>query len=235
MAIFNGLNNGAVSRLKKSWAVRIVVLSITFLSVCELVLSTFVCLLPSFRNCRTGQKRSTTNSQTSCRPLITSATTAKLSRSFATPASPLSRISVRLSRALSLIPPLPPRTTHTLSKLTHALSALLMRDITFAHENPSQVNSLWNFQKLEILGKQILDLRHFQKTPFQHLVEVCRFACMGTRDFLLTFWFQVDEVIHSYFRDLKVVTKVLLAPEFCFVTLTNLATSCLLETGRGIV
>ncbi len=45
-----------------------------------------------------------------------------------------------------------------------------------------------NFQKVEILGRQILEVKHFQNLSFSNLAEV-------------------DDTIQSYFRDLKIVTK----------------------------
>lgn len=47
---------------------------------------------------------------------------------------------------------------------------------------------LLNFNKIEILGRQILEVKHFQSLPFTQLVEV-------------------DDVVQSYFRDLQIVSK----------------------------
>jgi hypothetical protein len=71
--------------------------------------------------------------------------------------------------------------------------ALILRDITFAHENPSEVSvaglpPLVNFQKIDVLGKQLLDVKYHQSIPFQNLTEV-------------------PEPIQAFFSELKIITK----------------------------
>jgi len=85
-------------------------------------------------------------------------------------------------------------------KATFPYLPLYLRDITFAHENPNNVMvaastanaslpvQLLNFQKLELLGRLIIEIKQFQTGNFQQLVEV-------------------DEVIQNFFRDLKIISK----------------------------
>jgi hypothetical protein len=91
-------------------------------------------------------------------------------------------------------------------------AALILRDITFAHENPSEVSvpglpPLVNFQKIDVLGKQLLDVKYHQSIPFQNMTEVRRSApCTSCLTAMLTIA-QVPEPIQAYFSELKIITK----------------------------